>query len=79
MVKEVEKKVTRLLLAEADDTDMIIKNKDIKGFIPNLAVGQMFWSEWGKCKIISINIVLYEDDGTTCDIRQVITMVKLNK
>ena len=41
MVIEVDKKVTRLLLAEADDTDMITKDKDIKGFIPNLAVGQM--------------------------------------
>ena len=79
MVKEVEKKVTRLLLAEADDTDMIIKNKDIKGFIPNLAVGQMFWSEWGLCKIINIYNALYEDDGTTCEIMQGITMVKLNK
>lgn len=79
MVKEVDKKVTRLLLAEADDTDMITKSIEIKGFIPNLAVGQTFWSEWGLCKIISINNILFENGVMTTEIVQVITMVKLNK
>lgn len=79
MVKEVEKKYTRLLLAEADDTNIITECKDIKGFIPNLAVGQMFWSDWGKCKIISIYNAIFEDEGTSCEIKQGVTMVKLNK